>query len=548
MTNRSLTSKEGHCLISWLCQFPLGWLSQLAGIGAILIAGAALFGWFLGKPILHSGLTGLPPMVPLTAVGFVLGGLSLLLLQPATISARQRHAGQALALLCLLLGLVTTAEYLQILPPIGLDKLLLPLSSQEPYVLRQSPHSGLAFSTIGLALFLLGFNRQRFIYPVQWLAILSLTMAIVVLFGYIYGMTVFYSYTTVIGMALPTSIAFILLANGILLAKPTEGVMRLITSDSAGGIIMRRLLPSVVVAPMVIGWLMLAGQKTGIIPEEVGLAMHEVLTMMLIILIVIHIAVTLNREEKLRRSAEDGARQYQADLAHLVRLITMGEMVANIAHELKQPLTAISLYAANSQAMLSSENLQRDELHKLLGEVQNQSLRAAEIIRRTREFARKQKPQTSSVQLNCLVTEVRDFLAAEARDNGVQLSLELDPRLPPAEADAIQLKQVLLNIVHNAIECLHSNEDKPRQVTVRTHLTEAGEIKADITDTGPGMDADTLSHVFESFFTTKGDAGMGMGLSISRSIIEAHGGQLWATSYPGQGTTFSFTLPQHHKR
>jgi signal transduction histidine kinase len=116
--------------------------------------------------------------------------------------------------------------------------------------------------------------------------------------------------------------------------------------------------------------------------------------------------------------------------------------------------------------------------------------------------------------------------------------------LPPAEADALQLKQVLLNIVHNAIECMQLSGSPEKQVTVRTRVTDKGEIRVDISDTGPGMDEDTLARAFESFFTTKGAAGMGMGLSISRSIIEAHGGRLWATSTHGRGATFSLTLPR----
>lgn len=542
IANRGDTTGETRSPLGWVRRYPLGWLSSLAAVGVILIAITVLLGWFLQIPLLLSVLPGLPPMVPQTAIGLILAGASLLLLQPNGSAGRQ-YAGQAAALLCLLLGLGGAVGYLQLPPATELAQLTLPLSAQEPPGLSQSLSSALAFSMAGLSLFLLGFNRAQLIYTRQWLAILTLAMAIVVLFGYLYGIIVSYRYTEVIGMALPASIAFIILANGILLARPNEGVMRLITSDSAGGVLLRRLLPAIILAHMAIGWLTLTGQNAGIIPEEFGFAINEVLSMLLITVIVSHIAVSLNREEKLRRAAEEGTKQHQADLAHLVRLNTMGEMVANIAHELKQPLTAISLYAANSQTMLSSPEPQTEQLHKMLDEIQAQAMRAAEIIRRTREFARKQKPDTSSIQLNGLIAEVRDFLAVQASDHDVSLLLELDPELPPAEADAVQLKQVLLNIVHNAIECLQGYEGLLRQVTVRSHLTEAGEIEVNVTDTGPGMDAETLGRVFESFFTTKGDAGMGMGLSISRSIIEAHGGQLWARSVPGRGATFSFTLP-----
>jgi signal transduction histidine kinase len=544
MTDRSATNIAGHCAHGGICRFSLERLSRLAAATVVLIGTAALSGWMLDIAALHSILPGLPPMAPGSALGVALAGTALYLLQPQEMSPRRRRAGQALALLVLLPGLVTAVTYLLQLPALGVDRLLFPLLTPESDGVRQSPHSAAAFILTGLALFLLGERRQRLIYSVQWIAVLLLAMSIVVLFGYLFGLTVFYSFNADIAMALPTSLSFTILANGILLARPEQGVMGFITSDTAGGVLMRRLLPSVILATMAINWLLMTSEKSLGITEAFEHSMHAVMTTLLITLIIVVIAVSLNREEKLRRSAEEGSRQYQADLAHLVRLVTMGEMVATIAHELKQPLTAINLYAANGQAMLNTGQPPLDELNNYLGEIQSQSMRAAEIIRRTREFARNQKPQTSPVQLNGLIVEVTDFLKVEARDSCIGIELDLAPRLPAIEADALQLKQVLLNIVHNAIECLQSGDSADKRVTIRTRVTERDGIRVDISDTGPGMDADTLARIFESFFTTKGHAGMGMGLSISRSIIEAHGGQLWATSTPGQGATFSLTLPR----
>jgi signal transduction histidine kinase len=544
MTDRSATNTAGHCAHGEICRFSLERLSRLAAATVVLIGTAALSGWMLDIAALHSILPGLPPMAPGSALGVALAGTALYLLQPQGMSPRRRRAGQALALLVLLPGLVTAVTYLLQLPALGVDRLLFPLLTPESDGVRQSPHSAAAFILTGLALFLLGERRQRLIYSVQWIAVLLLAMSIVVLFGYLFGLTVFYSFNADIAMALPTSLSFTILANGILLARPEQGVMGFITSDTAGGVLMRRLLPSVILATMAINWLLMTSEKSLGITEAFEHSMHAVMTTLLITLIIVVIAVSLNREEKLRRSAEEGSRQYQADLAHLVRLVTMGEMVATIAHELKQPLTAINLYAANGQAMLNTGQPPLDELNNYLGEIQSQSMRAAEIIRRTREFARNQKPQTSPVQLNGLIAEVTDFLKVEARDSCIGIELDLAPRLPAIEADALQLKQVLLNIVHNAIECLQSGDSADKRVTIRTRVTERDGIRVDISDTGPGMDADTLARIFESFFTTKGHAGMGMGLSISRSIIEAHGGQLWATSTPGQGATFSLTLPR----
>lgn len=535
-------SRERRGQIGHFYAIPLEWIPLLALMGVTLVAITALLGWLLEIPLLYRFHSGLPNMLPSTAIGLLFCGASLYLQLPKEIRPIRRRSAQALALMCLLTSVFSAAESLQLMP--GLDTLSrLPVSPESPQFV-QTPHSSIGLLLNALALFLLGFNRPGMLITVQWLAIFALAMTIVILFSYIFSLTAYYSYSNVSSMALPTALGLTFLGNGILFARPHEGIMRLITSDAAGGLIVRRLIPIVVIAPLMIGWLMLAGQRFGLITPYFGLAMHEVLTTLLIIVFIIHIAITLNREEKLRHSAEEGARKHQSDLAHLVRINTMGEMVASIAHELKQPLTAISLYAANSKDLLATANAQLDDLRKQLDEIQTQSMRAAEIIRRTREFARKKEPQNASIQLNDLIIDVRDFLETASRDKGVQLLLELAPTLPTVKGDAVQLRQVLINIIHNAIESMEANVLKPKQVTVQTCLTEAGEVRTDITDTGAGMDDMTLSHIFESFFTTKGDGGMGMGLSISRSIVEAHGGQLWARSAPGKGATFTFTLPQ----
>lgn len=542
MVNGDSSCNERRDQITHLYSVHIESIPHLAVSGVALIATVVLIGWFPGIPRLQSFLPGLPAMEPLVAIGLLFCGASLWLLAPKETTPMRRRTGQMLALFCLLPALFSVAESLQLISTSGLDWLR-PLLTQECNALSESAHRHVAFTLSSLALFLLGFDRTGLLTIIQWLAVVTLTMVIIILFGYIYSMTAYYSYTTISGMALPTALGLTLLTNGILFARPHDGIMRLITSDAAGGVIMRRLLPIVIVAPLMIGWLMLVGVRFDLLTPYFGLAMHEVLTTLLITVFIIHIAITLNREEKLRHCAEAGAKKHQSDLAHMVRLNTMGEMVASIAHELKQPLTAISLYAESGKEMLTAATHEVSVLRQQLDEIQTQSQRAAEIIRRTREFARNKEPYTCTVQLNDLIKDVSDFLGAEARNSNVRMELDLAPSLPSVEGDAIQLRQVLINIIHNAIESLQATLEKPKQVTVRTSQPEDGEIHTVIADNGPGMDAETLSHIFESFFTTKGDEGMGMGLSISRSIIEAHGGRLWATSTPGEGATFTFTLP-----
>lgn len=244
-----------------------------------------------------------------------------------------------------------------------------------------------------------------------------------------------------------------------------------------------------------------------------------------------------------RKQTEEQTRQHQADLAHMARINTMGELATGIAHELNQPLSAINTYAAVSQKLLKSDINQQQKLSEVLEAIGAQAMRASEIIRRLRQFVKKQTPQKTMVVLNKLVQEVLTFTEQEIKKKNVHLQLELADRLPEVCADAIQIEQVLVNLIHNSLEAMELTTTNNRQLTIRTYLNQNGLAQVEVTDTGPGIDGETLSHIFESFVTTKGTKGMGIGLSISSSIIGGHGGHLWAKSEPGKGASFFFTLP-----
>ncbi len=253
--------------------------------------------------------------------------------------------------------------------------------------------------------------------------------------------------------------------------------------------------------------------------------------------------VELKREIMEREQAEEQSRQRQAELTHMNRLNTMGEMAATIAHELNQPLSNITTSAELALRMLPADTEEAEKLTENLQGTRDQALRAGAIIHHLCQFVNKRTPQKMDVDLNELVNEIVEFTAAEARKQNVRLLLQLAKDLQHIHADKIQVEQVLLNLVLNGIEALHFVPDDSREIMIRTGLSNEGLVQVSVADTGPGMDKETLRKCFEPFVTSKGMAGMGMGLSISRSIIEAHGGRLWAESEPGQGATFLFTLP-----
>lgn len=243
-----------------------------------------------------------------------------------------------------------------------------------------------------------------------------------------------------------------------------------------------------------------------------------------------------------RRQAEQKSRELQAELAHTHRLSLIGEMASGLAHELNQPLTAIRLYAKGCAKRLRTGEGTRDEVLAAMDRLSSEVLRAGEIVSWIRGFVRKQQPRTMSVDMNGLIREAVDLLSHEVGEQDVQVNLDLSHRLPRVDVDKIEIQQIILNLTRNSMEAMTENGSRSGDMTISTSKAENGAIEVAIHDTGPGMPAEVLARAFDSFFTTKSN-GMGLGLSICRSMVESHGGQLWATSKEGVGATFHFTLP-----
>ena len=250
----------------------------------------------------------------------------------------------------------------------------------------------------------------------------------------------------------------------------------------------------------------------------------------------------LQEEITERRRAEELARQRQAELAHVSRLSTMGEMASGIAHELNQPLTAIVNYTNGCLRQLRSEAANDDELVSAMERIAGQAERAVEIIRRLGNFVRRREPKRSSVNINDAVQEVLRFVQPDAGQHGITVRINLSEGLTPVPADEIQIQQVILNLFRNGVEAMENGDPQRRVLTVETSAADGNAVKVTIRDTGCGLTDEVLDKLFDPFFTTK-PHGMGVGLSISRTIIDAHGGRLWATRNADRGATFTFTLP-----
>ena len=253
-------------------------------------------------------------------------------------------------------------------------------------------------------------------------------------------------------------------------------------------------------------------------------------------------AALLARMEE-QRQTEEALQVARTDLTRVARITTIGELTASIAHEVNQPLAAVVANADACVAWLGLEEPNLPEARAAASRAVQGATRASEVITRIRSLIRKGGPEREQVQLNHVIEETIAMVASQAARSDVSVAAELEADLPEVVGDRIQLQQVVLNLMMNAIEAMTGVTDRERRLTLRSELREGSQVCIAVRDEGVGIKPDTMTRLFEPFFTTRAQ-GIGMGLAISRSIVEAHGGRLWAESVPGQGTEFQFTLPR----
>jgi PAS domain S-box-containing protein len=252
-------------------------------------------------------------------------------------------------------------------------------------------------------------------------------------------------------------------------------------------------------------------------------------------------AVIVNEDVTEWTHVEETLRQTQAELARVARVTMMGELAASIAHEVNQPLAAVVTNADAASSWLAADPPDLHEAQQAVERIAQDGTRASEVIQRIRTLLNKREPSRAPEDLNELIQETVALTQPELKRRQVTAQVELLPGLPPVAIDRVQLQQVLLNLFVNAVESMSGVEDRPRVLCIRTECTEDA-VEVAVQDSGAGIEPQHAERLFASFFTTKPN-GLGMGLTISRSIIEAHGGRLWATPNDGSGTTFRFMLP-----
>jgi signal transduction histidine kinase len=243
-----------------------------------------------------------------------------------------------------------------------------------------------------------------------------------------------------------------------------------------------------------------------------------------------------------RERAEESLRAARSELARFVRVTTVGELTATIAHEINQPLAAV---VANSDACIAWLGSDKPDLPEARAAAERAAMgatRASDVIRRIRSLISKGPDERAPLQLNTVISEIVDLTTHQALSNNVSMTVDLQPDLPSVPGDKIQLQQVMLNLISNGIEATSGVNGRPGRLEIRSQSLGTHQLQVSVRDNGVGVPPELMARLFEPFFTTR-EQGIGMGLPISRSIIEAHGGRLWAESSPNQGSVFRFTLP-----
>jgi signal transduction histidine kinase len=250
-------------------------------------------------------------------------------------------------------------------------------------------------------------------------------------------------------------------------------------------------------------------------------------------------AVTDITERKRAEQERERLHELERDLARINRVSMMGELAASLAHEIKQPIAAVAISAEACLQWMRRQPLELEQARHALSGIINAAKRSASIIDRNRSLYGRGTPQREPIDLNEVIREMVVMLRDTANRHGIVIRSELDPALPATTADRVQLQQVLVNLMLNGIEAM---PDGSGELSVASRRTDDGQLLISVSDSGIGFSGENLEHIFAAFFTTK-PQGTGMGLSISRRIIESHGGRLWASANVGRGATFQFTLP-----
>jgi signal transduction histidine kinase len=494
---------------------------------ALLFSGTILLGWILDLEVLKNGIPNYPPMKANSSIGLFFAGLSLWLTSSGDPNRKRTRfiISKISALIIVLIGGLTLCEYLDF--PIYLDELFFKAHDVDAaFPGRMPPVTALNLLLFGIALFIL--NTTRGYWLAQSANIAVMWISILAFLGYVYEVQALYRLATLTGMAVDSSLTFMILSIGLLFSGPERGLTALITSQSLGGLTLRRLIPAIIIIPIVLGWIPLAGEKYNFYTTEFGVAILVVSLMVLFSIIIFFNAQNLHRADLQRKEAQnlvEAANRELNDFAYIV------------SHDLKAPINAVGTLAnwISSDYADKFSRKSQDQIELVQSNVKHMR----QLIDGILEYSKASRTQDTKekVDLNETVSEIIRRLSPPAH-----IEISIEDKLPVLQCDKIKMIQVFQNLLSNAIKFL----DKPKGEIEIGCKEQALEWVFEVRDNGPGIEKKNSDRIFQMFQTLslQNADSTGIGLSITKKIVERAGGKIWLESVPGVGTRFFFTVPK----
>ena len=525
-------------------------------LAVVLLSALVLSGWAVETPLFTFFFPDYESTKPNTAAAFILAASSLWLLAPLKTTVPRRLVGIGFGLLVSAISFFTLCEYLFGLD-LGIDALVFdvtPRNATDLYPSRMSIEGAFSFALIGLALAALDRPAIRGVVLAEQLTLAPLFVSILAIIGYLYNQQSLYKIGPYTELALPSSLLFVVLASGIFVSRSDRGLMSTLTSRSAGGVILRRILPIALGTPILIGWLRLRGQELGLYDLGFGLALFAAFTTLLCTIFLWRFASSLNRadmqrtrsDHRVRRllwqaeEREQALRDKQVQLVQAAKLASIGELATGIAHEVNNPLNNIGLVVSNALDSLGAGK-PAEVIVPWLQVVLEEVRRAAAIVAGVRSFGRTAPSDFKLINVKDAIRNALALISEQFRSRHVQIQVDLPVDPVPIQGNQAQLEQVFLNLFINAGDAMEQAVE--RILTVSADLS-SSTIVIIVRDTGCGIPDHALERIFDPFFTTKPvGQGTGLGLSISYGIIKEHEGDIRVHQEAGGGTSFIISLP-----
>ena len=532
--------------------------SRACGAFVLVIGGTALLGWILGSESLRGAYAAGITIKTNTALGLVALGLALLLQEFDSNESPRTQAARWLGAFAALIAFATLVEHVAGVS-LGIDQLF--FKETAGAIATASPNrmgipGCIAMALVGCALVLLGWRTKGGTVPAQIFAGLGCMIMLVPLLGYINGLPSLYANPGVTGIALPTALAFLVAAAGILCARPEIGAMRRVVSDDGGGILVRRMIPAILVFPILVGFLRQVGQNAGLWNADFGRVLGTLTLITVLSSLTLYIGKTISLHARARARAEaaelemkdrllktlESERSARATAERTSRM--KDEFLATLSHELRTPLQAILGWTH----VLGTPALAEGDLKRGIETIERNARLQTQLIEDLLDMSRivsgKIHLEIEDVDLATVVDAVIEAMRPAAQAKNLSLSVEVEARPAPVRGESARLQQVLWNLVSNAIKFT------PEGGRLVVRLTrESSHMRLTVRDDGVGIRHELLRDIFERFSqadssTRRRFGGLGLGLSIARQLAELHGGTLEAESEgEGRGATFTLRLP-----